>query len=346
MGSNIREVAARAGVSRATVSRVFAQPEVVVDGTRRRVLDAARELGWAPNQTAQSLARGRTGNLGLLIPDVSNPAFGAPIKEVQTFVRERGYSLFIAAGDGSTEDERALVHAVAAKVDGLVLVAPRMSPQQLADVRQISPLTLVNRVAPGIPSTVIPGRDGMTALVEHLAEMGYDRLMYLEGPGFSPSNAHRLDAFREATQNSGIDGITLGPFEPEYLAAGARAVDEVLRRQPKAVIGFNDLLAVGLISQLQRRGIQPGRDIGVAGFDGSWLCDSTTPSLTSVHLPFSHAIRSAVLDVIDLIEDREAVTLRELPSRLVVAGSTNPAPSPVHAMPGRTGAAQTGDLAS
>jgi LacI family transcriptional regulator len=134
----------------------------------------------------------------------------------------------------------------------------------------------------------------------------------------------------------------VGPFEPEYLTAGMRAVDDVLDRQPAAVIAFNDLIGVGLITQLQRRGIRPGEDIGVAGFDGSWLCDTTSPSLTSVHLPFSHAMRCAVLDVIDLIENREAVALRELSSRLVVGGSTNPSSSAVPLVQDQTGSGPTG----
>jgi len=83
------------------------------------------------------------------------PGVRDSIKNTQQFVRERGYSLFLAAGDGSTDDERALVHAIAAKVDGIVLVAPRMSPPQVVEVRKISPLALVNRAAPGIPSTLI-----------------------------------------------------------------------------------------------------------------------------------------------------------------------------------------------
>jgi DNA-binding LacI/PurR family transcriptional regulator len=328
MGSNIREVAARAKVSTATVSRVFASPDRVGEPTRRRVLDVARELGWTPNQTARSLALGRTGNLGLLNPDVSNPAFGMPIKEAQQFAGERGFSLFIACGDGSTEDERAVLHALAAKVDGLILLAPRMSPEQLTELQRITPLVLVNRTAPGIPATIMPTRDGMTFLVEHLASAGYRRLLYLAGPSYSPSNANRLAAFQEAVRKCEVEPLILGPFEPEYISAGRRAIDEILDLKPDAVIGYNDLVAVGVMAELQKRGIRPGTDIGVAGFDGSWLCDTTSPSLTSVELPFDQAIRHAVTDVIDLIEGQNAVIVRELPSRLVARASTTPAPAP------------------
>jgi DNA-binding LacI/PurR family transcriptional regulator len=328
MSSNIRKVAARANVSTATVSRVFASPDRVGERTRRRVLDVAQELGWTPNQTARSLALGRTGNLGLLNPDVSNPVFGAPIKDVQQFAGERGFSLFVASGDGSTEDERAVLHALATKVDGLILVAPRMSPEQLSELQRIAPLVLVNRTAPGIPATVIPSGDGMTSLVEHLASAGYHRLLYLSGPSYSPSNANRLAAFQEATEKHELEPVTLGPFEPEYISVGRRAIGEILDLKPDAVIGYNDLVAAGVMAELQQRGIRPGSDIGVAGFDGSWLCETTSPPLTSVELPFDRAIRHAVADVIDLIEGQNAIIVRELPSRLVVRASTTPAPAP------------------
>lgn len=328
MGSNIREVAARARVSTATVSRVFASPDRVGERTRRRVLDVARELGWTPNQTARSLALGRTGNLGLLNPDFSNPAFGVPIKDAQQFAGEQGFSLFTTCGDGSTEDDRAVLHALAAKVDGLILVAPRMSPEQLYELQKITPLVLVNRTAPGISATVIPTRDGMISLVEHLTDAGYRRLLYLAGPSYSPSNANRLAAFQETVQKCGVESFTLGPFEPEYISVGRRAIDEILGLDPDAVIGYNDLVAVGVMGELQKRGIRPGQDIGVAGFDGSWLCDTTSPSLTSVELPFGRAIRHAVTDVIDLIEGQNAVVVRELPARLVARASTDPGHPP------------------
>jgi len=153
----------------------------------------------------------------------------------------------------------------------------------------------------------------MTALVEHLAGRGHQRVMYLEGPAYSEANTHRLEAFQAATRANHIEATTLGPCGPDYLAAGAQAIDDVLDRHPDAVIGFNDLVAIGLITQLQQRGVRPGHDIAVAGFDGSWLCETTTPSLTSVQLPFSHAIRCAIQDVIDLVENREVDALRELP---------------------------------
>ena len=323
MAANLRQVAALAGVSAATVSRVFSNPEAVRERTRQRVTDAARELGWSPNQTARSLALGRTGNIGLMIPDASNPVFGVAIKDVQQFARERGFALFVVVGDGATEDERALAHAAARKVDGLILVAPRMSPVQLSELRSISPLALVNRESEGSPSTSIPSEDGMQALVEHLAEMGHHRIVYLAGPKFSPSNAHRLHAFQKTANSQGIEALTLGPFEFDYMAAGRAAADDVLASGATAAIGYNDLVAVGLITELHRRGTQPGRDIAVAGFDGSWLGETTSPALTSVELPFAEAIRWAVLDLIELLEGTRTATARKLPSRLIIRASTS-----------------------
>lgn len=319
--SNLREVAAVAGVSKTTVSRVFSNPELVNEATKKKVLDAARMLNWQPSQTARSLALGRTGNLGLLVPDITNPAFGPPVKAAQDHARQRGFSLFIAPGDGMSEDDRAMVHALASKVDGLVLVAPRMSDGQLRELQRTAPITLVNRISSGIPSAVITTEDGMAELVDHLVEIGHRRIAFMAGPTYSESSRHREKAFQEAVARNHVEGIDLGHFMPNF-ESGAKAADQILASKATAVIGYNDIMAIGLINELHRRGIRPGADLAVAGFDGSWLCTSISPALTSVAVPFAEAIIAAVDEVIHLISGEPTVENRLLPSALVVRDST------------------------
>lgn len=319
--SNLREVAALAGVSKTTVSRVFTNPDVVNEATKKKVLDAARSLNWQPSEMARSLALGKTGNIGLLIPDISNPAFGRPVKEAQDHARRRGFSFFIVPGDGMSDDDRAMVHALAAKVDGLVLVAPRMSDEQLLDLRKTRPIALVNRTSPGIPSAVIPTDDGMSELVDHLVAIGHRRIVFMAGPAYSQSNQYRVRAFHDAVARNGAVGIELGPFLATF-ENGAEATDQILATKATAVIGYNDIMAIGLINELHRRGIRPGADLAVAGFDGSWLCRNISPTLTSVTVPFAQAIITAVDEVINLIAGNPVTETNLLASHLIIRDST------------------------
>ncbi|MBY3381806.1 LacI family DNA-binding transcriptional regulator [Rhizobium laguerreae] len=319
--SNLREVAQIAGVSKTTVSRVFSNPEVVNEATKKKVLEAARLLNWQPSQTARSLALGRTGNLGLLIPDISNPAFGPPVREAQNHARQLGFSLFIAPGDGQSDDDRAMVQALASKVDGLVLVAPRMSDEQLNDLQRTAPITLVNRISPGIPSAVVPTQDGMNELVDHLVKIGHTRIAFMAGPTYSESSRYREYAFLEAIDRSTVEGLNLGHFLPTF-ESGAQATDQILASRATAVIGYNDIMAIGLMNELHRRGIRPGAELAIAGFDGSWLCTSVSPALTSVAIPFAEAIIAAVDQVTNLILGESVSENRLLPSTLIVRDST------------------------
>ena len=137
---SIREVAARAGVSPATVSRVFTQPDAVAADTRRRVLEVAGELNYVPNPVARSLARGRTGNLGIVVPDMANAYSAVIAKAVQREARRDGCALFVAGSDELAQDEEQWARAMAPQVDGLLLVSPLMPDAALRELAGQGPL--------------------------------------------------------------------------------------------------------------------------------------------------------------------------------------------------------------
>src|SRR5918996_2714671 len=140
---SIRDVAAAAGVSPATVSRVFTQPDAVAPKTRRRVLAAAGELRYTPHPVARSLARGRSGNVGIVVPDIANAYSAAITKAVQQEVRRDEYALFVAGSDELPQDEVQWARALAPQVDGLLLVSPLMSDDDLNELAGLTPLVLV-----------------------------------------------------------------------------------------------------------------------------------------------------------------------------------------------------------
>ena len=160
MAATIRDVALAAGVSQATVSRALSMPDLVRPATRARVEAVARELGYRPNRAARGLITGRTGNLGLIVPDLANPFFAAVVKGVQAAARAADHSVFIADTDEEPGVEADLLRALAKQVDGLILCSPRAPDDELAAVDSDTTVVLMNRMAGDRPS--VTGADGLS----------------------------------------------------------------------------------------------------------------------------------------------------------------------------------------
>lgn len=321
----IRDVAARAGVSPATVSRVFGQPAVVAEDTRRRVLTAASELGYAPHPVARSLARGRTGNLGIVVPDIANSFSAVVTKSVHHEARREGYALFVAGADEQPLDEERLARAMVPQVDGLLLVSPLLPDATLLDLAERVPVVVTNRVLDGVPAVVTQASQATEDAVEHLHALGHREIAYLAGPdGFS--NDMRLRGFRAATDRLGLEGLELGPF-PVRFAAGVRAADLVLATSATAVVAYNDEIAVGVLNRLADRRLRVPEDISVVGFDDTSIAEMVTPRLTTVRLPAAAAGAAAVQILLDAMRGREVATSGplDLPGELIVRSSTAPA---------------------
>ncbi|MGB2568703.1 LacI family DNA-binding transcriptional regulator [Micromonospora citrea] len=140
MRATIREVARAAGVSASTASRALSTPDVVRSITRERVLRAARQLGYAPHRAARGLATGRTGNLGVIVPDLANPVFPSVVRGVQARARESDHAVFLADSDEDPAAEVDLLRGLAKQADGLVLCSPRATEQQLRQAAAHTPL--------------------------------------------------------------------------------------------------------------------------------------------------------------------------------------------------------------
>lgn len=320
---SIREVATRAGVSPATVSRVFTQPEAVAAETRRRVLEVAGELNYTPNPVARSLARGRTGNLGIVVPDMAN-AFSAMIaKAVQQEARRDDYALFVAGSDELPQDEQQWARAMISQVDGLLLVSSVMPESALRELVAQGPVVLVNRLLDGVPSVLTDTVEGTEQAVEHLHALGHRRLLYLAGPdGYS--NAMRRQGYHAACARLDLEPAEIGPFQARF-AAGVRAADQVIAAGATGVVAYNDEVAVGVLNRLADRGVRVPADVSIVGFDDT-LAGMVTPRLTTVRLPTVAVGRAAVRMLLDLLRDRSTVPAEPvlLPGELIVRDSTGP----------------------
>jgi DNA-binding LacI/PurR family transcriptional regulator len=319
---SIRAVAARAGVSPATVSRVFTQPDAVALETRRRVLAVADELHYTPHPVARSLARGSTGNLGIVVPDIANSFSAVVTKAVQQEAARDGYALFVSGSDELARDEEQWARAMAPQVDGLMLVSPLMSDDALRALGP-TPLVLSNRLLDGLPSVVTDATEAVGHAVEHLAALGHREIVYLAGPeGFA--NTMRVRGYDGACRRLGLRPRRLGPFNARF-SDGVRAADLVLATPATAVVAYTDEVAVGVLNRLVDRGLRVPDDLSVVGVDDTSLAEMVTPRLTTVRLPAAESGRAAVRMLLDVIAGRpgpDGPLL--LQAELIVRSSTGP----------------------
>jgi DNA-binding LacI/PurR family transcriptional regulator len=320
----IRDVATRAGVSPATVSRVFSQPETVAPGTRQRVLTAAEELRYAPNPVARSLARRRTGNLGIVVPDIANSFSAMIIKAAQQEARHAEYALFVTASEELVDDEERQARALAPQVDGLLLTSPLASDACLRELAEIVPVVVTNRILDDVPAVLTASAQATGHAVEHLHALGHREVAYLAGPN-GYSNDSRTSGLQAACARLGLDPVVLGPF-PARFSSGVRAADLVLAAGATAVVAFNDDIAAGLLTRFADRGVRVPEHISVVGHDDTALAEMVTPRLTTVHIPAAAAGATATQLLIRYVRgDDSGVRRYELPSELIVRGSTGPA---------------------
>ena len=325
----VRDVAARASVSPATVSRVFTRPQSVSLSTRQRVLAAAEELHYTPHPVARSLARARTGNIGLVVPDIAVAFSSVVVKAVAQRARQDGHALFVADSDDRpsllvADDVRA-ARAMAKQVDGLLLLSPTMADDDLRALAEIVPLVVVNRDLEGVPRVLMPSADGAIAAVEHLHALGHRRLAYVAGPD-NYSNRARQRAFRGTCARLGVEGRVVGGVAPTF-DAGVRAADLVLADGATGVLAYNDDVAAGVVGRFTDRGVAVPGGRSVVGFDDTAFASMISPRLTTVRLPMAEAGEVAVgllLDLLRGLPPRSGPV--ELPVELIVRGSTGPAP--------------------
>jgi DNA-binding LacI/PurR family transcriptional regulator len=331
----IRDVAKHAEVSIATVSRALSAPELVAERTRTRVIQAAKALGYEPNRAARSLITGRTGFVGAVVPDLTNPFFLGVLKGIQAAAREAGHHVLLADTAENPATEADLVGSIARQVDGLLLLSSRIPTARLQQISAGScRAVLFNRLVPGFPAVLVDSGDGMRQLVQYLGALGHRRCAYAGGPTESWADAERRRGLAKACGASGVRITDLGAFAPVY-GAGARAADLALEAGATAVIAFNDLMALGIVARLRDRGVHVPLEVSVAGFDDIAMASMSSPRLTTVAAPLELAGRSAVGLLLQVLSEQRsgaspaggsgATRGKLLPVRLVARASTGAA---------------------
>jgi LacI family transcriptional regulator len=285
--TTIAEVASRAGVSPATVSRVMNGRFLGDASIAERVLAVAAELAYSPSHLARSLALGTTSAIAFVVPDLSNPTFQAMLSSLSKAAAKDSYRVLVADSAESPSDEPLLVNEIRRRCDAVVLCAPRMSDSDLIAIAgSLRPLVLINRTNSRIdaPSLSIDYRSGVQDLAQHLYDLGHRRMVFLSGPSGSVSNVQRiegLDDFERTHTDAHIERVACGATSEEGHAFAATVRDS----GATAALAFNDLVAIGLLNGLIALGVQVPTEISVTGFDDIPFAQYTAPSLTTVSVP-------------------------------------------------------------
>src|SRR5437763_6900408 len=289
--ANIYEVAKRAGVSTATVSRVLSQPAVVSPDTRRRVLHAVKIMAYAPNSAAKNLRTLRTGKLLVTVPDISNPFFSLILQGIEDAAQREGHAVLL--GDTQHDKEREDRYALMLKrkeADGLIVLGHRLPREASALVRAMAPrcAPVVNgcEFSPhlGIPSVHIDNAKAAAEAMDHLYRLGHRRVGIITGPLVSPLSRDRLSGATARARHQHAErefSVMNGDFSIASVAAGA---ERLLgrRERPTAIFCFNDEMAMGAIETARRRGLRVPLDVSVGGFDDLRFARCVEPARTTI----------------------------------------------------------------
>jgi LacI family transcriptional regulator len=327
--ATIKDVARVAGVSVATVSRVYNETELVREATARRVQEAALELGYVPHGGARSLSTNRTHTLGVILPDLYGEFFSEVIRGIDQTAQRNGFHLLISSSHEGRPAVEAALRSMRGRVDGLIVMWPEMDADTA--VRNLPagfPLVLVSApVGPGAFDVItIANYDGARAMVRHLIGLGHRRIAIIKGAEGNYDAAERLRGYRAALAEAGVPPAPGFEAQGDFSErSGFRATSELLqgRPVPTAIFAANDSMAIGALSALRDGNRRVPEDVAVAGFDDIPLARFLDPPLSSVHVDISALGERATLRLLDAVRDKAAHVHRTetFPTTLVLRRS-------------------------
>uniref|UniRef100_UPI004048C0F0 LacI family DNA-binding transcriptional regulator n=1 Tax=Yoonia sp. TaxID=2212373 RepID=UPI004048C0F0 len=322
----LHDVAALAGVSTATVSRCLNFPDQVAAGTKHKVTEAIRAIGYAPNFGAKAMAARRTNTIGAIIPTMENAIFARGLQAFQEELRNHGFTMLVASTSYRADIEEEQIRALVARgADALLLIGHERS----AAIYEFL-------AAQGVPALVTwaydrkaqhpsVGFDNIAAMQDLAAKaiaMGHRRLALISAETAHNDRAHgRHVGVRAAMAQAGLSPDDLMFHETTYgIESGAAAFEAVMQLTPRPTVVFcgNDVLAVGALRRARQLGIDVPRDVSITGFDDMELAQIAYPPLTTVHVPHRDMGRRAALALAQMVKDGVPLATVELPATLVM----------------------------
>jgi len=327
---DIRTVAERAKVSIATVSRTINRVPTVNAKLAKRVWDAIHELNYFPNTQARALVSGRSGILGIIVSEITNPFFPELIQGFEEIAIEHGYEILVSS---TNYDPRRMALCIRRmlerKAEGVAVMTFGIEAPLLDQLAERSiPLVFVDAGpdSPGVSLLKVDYHHGIRQGVQHLAALGHRNIAFISGPRHLHSAQARLAAFQQSLQECGIPVQPSTIVEGDHtLEGGIRAMEEllILKKLPTAVMCSNDMTAIGVLHKAHRAGLRIPADLSVIGFDDVQMARVMIPPLTSIQMSRSELARAAVSALRSHVENTEPQREIFISTSLIVRESTS-----------------------
>jgi LacI family transcriptional regulator len=329
MSATIKEVALQAGVSIATVSRVFNDSPLVNIRTRKRVKKIARDLKYFPNANARSLSRRKTDTFGVILPDLFGEFFSEVIRGADQTAQKKLYNLLLSSSHNNPAEIAEALNAMKGRVDGIIIMSPLVSADALnQNLPTTLPAILLNCVVKdaACDSIIIDNYKGAHQVVTHLIQHGHERIAIIKGSQENYEASERLRGYRAAIKNGRCDTSPTLEIEGNFSEeSGYAVVSRILsmKPEPTAIFASNDSMAIGAIKALYDRGIAIPDDIALVGFDDIPIVRYMKPALTTVNVPIHEMGKLAVEKLIQAVEGKNNHNKERIvfPTKLVIRES-------------------------
>lgn len=326
--ASIKDVAKRANVSTATVSRVLRNAGNVTEETKQRVLEAIEALNYQPNVLGRYLRRMETETVLVIVPDITNPFFSKVLRGIEAVALERGYQVLLGDTQNDVQLEEQYLNVLPQKqVDGMIFLTARTRKELMEEMSRQFPIVLACEYLEGtdIPTVSIDNISSARKATEHLIGLGHRRIAHLTGPMDVILSRDRLRGYYQALAQHDIDVdaslVQEGDFSFE---SGYNVTLKLLalEKPPTAIFAANDAMAIGAIKAVRHRGGRVPDDVAVVGFDDIQMASIFEPGVTTIAQPMFDIGKQAMKLLLQLI-DGEEVERRQfvLPDRLVIRES-------------------------
>lgn len=315
MKKTIKDIAKEAGVSIATVSFIVnGKDQHISEATRQRVKDVMKKYNYIPNAMAGSLVTRRTGIIGLILPDITNPFFPGIARGAEDRANEEGYSIIFCNTDDKIEVEEKYIESLTSKMVDGIIIAHSSSSDKMREIleRTQIPVILIDRDFDSkniLGKVLVNNRAGAFNAVCHMVGKGYKKIAYLSGSLKTKTAMERLEGYKDALKEKGLPLekhlIKYGEYRAEW---GSKGVIELLEEKSDfdAIFCGNDLIAIGAMKELLKNGYKVPEDIGVMGFDDIYMSQMVEPELTTVKQPNYEMGYQAVELLIKHLKDKKS----------------------------------------
>ncbi|MFC4596784.1 LacI family DNA-binding transcriptional regulator [Cohnella hongkongensis] len=328
--ATIKEVAELAGVSIATVSRMINQNGYVSKQAEQSIASAMEQLGYKP-LAARRMAVNSMPTIALILPDITNLFFSELARAIEDVSQQKGYAVFFCNSDHQDHREiRYLDILRKRKIDGIIFASNYLTQQELDRLRQQQiPVVVLDRASDTSKCTLIRSNnyEGAIMAVRHLLDTGCQKIAHIYGPPEIATASERMQGYEDSVRSCSWYTPSLMAPGMFRLEGGVQAVETLLNRHPDidGIFAGNDLMALGALKALHRKGISVPEKIAVCGFDGISLAEIVEPELTTVAQPIYEMGKVAAQSVIQQIEEGRTGThpdVIEMEVKLKVRGST------------------------